>query len=180
MAVTREHIADSFEKHIEQFGFRKTSVEDIAKDLHISKKTIYVHFESKDHIYRHVIERRAAEERRRIAAELAQVGTCAEKIEGLIGIIFEFTREWWRDNRNSEFALRFQVAEQAFHDAYTELIRDYVRSGVERGEFTAPDNEITVRFVGGVILAGTRMLQEDLDAEIEPYVVEAVKRLLTC
>lgn len=180
MAVTREYIADSFEKHLEQFGFRKTSVEDIAKDLHISKKTIYVHFGSKDDIYRHVIERRARDDKQRIAAELADRQSYGAKIEGLIGIVFEFTRDWWRRNRDSEFVQRYQVGEQAFLDAYTELIREYVHEGVQNGEFTADDSEVTVRLVSGLILAGTRMLQEDIEAEVEPQVVEAVNRLLTC
>jgi TetR/AcrR family transcriptional regulator, cholesterol catabolism regulator len=180
MTVTRENIADSFEKHLEQFGFRKTSVEDIAKDLHISKKTIYVHFESKDDIYKSVIERRAAADKQRIAAELSDRASYGAKIEGLIGIVFDFTREWWRRNRDSEFVQRYQVAEQAFLDAYTDLIRDHVHEGVRSGEFTADDSEITVRLVSGLMLAGTRMLQEDLEADVEPAVVEAVNRLLTC
>jgi TetR/AcrR family transcriptional regulator, cholesterol catabolism regulator len=180
MTVTRENIADSFEKHLEQFGFRKTSVEDIAKDLHISKKTIYVHYESKDAIFKSVIERRAAEDKQRIAAELADRASYTAKVEGLIRIVFDFTRDWWRRNRDSEFVQRYQVAEQAFLDAYTDLIRDYVHAGVRNGEFTARDDETTVRLVSGLMLAGTRMLQEDIDAEVEPSVVEAVNRLLTC
>lgn len=180
MAVTRERIADSFETHLEQFGFRKTAVEDIAKDLRISKKTIYVHFDSKEEIYKYIIERRAAENRRRIAAELADHSTCGSKIEGLIGIVFEFTRDWWRRNRDSESVQRYQVGEQAFLDAYTDLIREYVSEGIRNGEFTAKDDEVTVRFVSGIILAGTRMLHEDTELEVEPHVTEAVNRLLTC
>lgn len=180
MAVTRELIADSFERHVDRAGFRKTSVEDIAKDLHISKKTIYVHFESKDAIYKHVIERRVAAEQRRVAAELESRPSCLSRVEGLIGIIFEYTRDWWRRNKDSESVLHYPVGEQAFLDAYTELIREYVRKGVAAGEFTAEDSEITVRLVGGLILAGTRMLAEDTELDVEPRVTEAVVRLLTC
>lgn len=180
MTVTREHIADSFERHLEQFGFRKTSVEDIAKDLRISKKTIYVHYESKDDIFKSVIERRAAADKQRIAAELADRASYGAKVEGLIRIVFDFTRDWWRRNRDSEFVQRYQVAEQAFLDAYTDLIRDYVHAGVDNGEFTARDDEVTVRLVSGLVLAGTRMLQEDTEENVEPAVVEAVERLLTC
>jgi len=180
VTVTRESIADSFEKHLEQFGFRKTSVEDIAKDLRISKKTIYVHFESKDDIYKRVVERRAAADKQRIAAELSGRTSYGAKIEGLIGIVFDFTRDWWRRNRDSEFVQRYQVAEQAFLDAYTDLMREYVHAGVSGGEFTADDSEVTVRLLSGLILAGTRMLQEDVEADVEPAVVEAVERLLTC
>lgn len=180
MAVTREQIADSFERHVEQFSFRKTAVEDIAKDLRISKKTIYVHFESKDDIFKYVLERRAAEEKRRIAVELASEPTYREKIEGLVRIIFAYTRTWWRRDQDSESVQRYRVGEQAFLDAYTELIREYVSEGLRNGEFTVDDAEITVRFVSGLVLAGTRMLNEDPELEIEPHVMEAVNRLLTC
>jgi AcrR family transcriptional regulator len=180
MAVTQEQIADSFERHLRQFGFRKTSVEDIAKDLRISKKTIYVHFASKDDIHKYIIERRAAVEKARLAAELQSHATCTAKIEGLIEIVFAFARDWWRRNRDTESAQYYQVGEQAFLEACTGLIREYVHSGVENGEFTAEDNEITVRLLSGLILAGTRMLKEDVEVDVEPSVIEAVKRLLTC
>lgn len=180
MTVTRGQIADSFEKHLEQYGFRKTSVEDIAKDLRISKKTIYVHYESKEDIYKYVVERKAGQDKQRIVAELAERQSHGAKIDGLIGIVFEFTRDWWRRNRDSEFVQRYQVGEQAFLDAYTEVIREYIHEGVQAGEFTADDNEVTVRLVSGLVLAGTRMLQEDIETDVESQVVEAVNRLLTC
>lgn len=180
MAATQQLIADSFERHLNQFGFRKTSVEDIARDLHISKKTIYVHFESKEDIYKHVVERRAAAERQRVAGELAYRATCWAKIEGLIGIVFDKTREWWQLNRESEHAQRYRVGEQAFLDAYTALIREYVHSGISSGEFTADDNEITVHLVSGLILAGQRMLRDGVEGPVERSVIEAVNRLLTC
>ncbi len=180
MSVTRDEIADSFLRHLRHFGFRKTSVEDIAKDLHISKKTIYVHFDSKDEIYRYVTERLAAEERRRIATLLGDRETYREKLEGLIGVVFEFARSWWEQNRESEFVERYQVGEQAFLDAYTELIREYVGEGTAAGEFTVDDVEMTVRFIGGLILAGSRMLREDATVVPESHVAKAVDRLLTC
>ncbi len=180
MAVTREQIADSFRRRVESKGFRKTSVEEIAKDLHISKKTIYVHFESKDDIYRFVLERLAAEERTRIADLLAGRETYREKIQGLVGVIFEFARDWWDCNRESEFVERYEIGESTFLDAYTELIREYVCAGADSGEFSVEDCEMTVHFIGGIILAGTRMLHEDPSIEPEPHATQAVDRLLVC
>ena len=45
---TRERIADVFKKHFTYFGFKKTSVDEVAKELKISKKTIYQFFSSKE------------------------------------------------------------------------------------------------------------------------------------
>lgn len=181
MAVTRDRIADSFEAHLNRFGFRKTSVEDIAKDLHISKKTIYVHFESKDEIYKYVLQRRAERVRAEIAADLAGRGSCWEKIEGLIGVAFAYTRDWWERNRGSELVeKRYQVGEQAFFEAYTTLLGEYVHSGARGGEFTVDDPDITSHLVSGLILAGLRMLRDGAHEDVERSVVAAAHRLLTC
>ncbi len=180
MPDTREQIANSFERHLEHFGFRKTAVADIAKELRISKKTIYVHYESKNEILKYVVERRAEEEKRRIASALEQLPTYRARLEGLIGIVFGFVRDWWRQNSESEFLERLEISERAFLDAYTGLIREYVTEGVSSGEFEVSDIETTVRLIGGLILAGTRMLLEDTEIEVEPHVARAVDCLLGC
>ena len=180
MTTTRDRIVESFANHYDRQGFRKTSVEAIAKDLRISKKTIYVHFDSKDEIFCELARRRAEEERSRISDLLVTRATYRDKISGLVGVVFEFVREWWRQNRDSDLVERFELGERVFLDAYTELIREYVREGVAAGEFSVEDGEMTVQFVGGIILSGTRMIQEDPALEPEPHVVQAVDRLLTC
>ncbi|MDY0087365.1 MAG: TetR/AcrR family transcriptional regulator [Coriobacteriia bacterium] len=182
MAVTRDLIIDSFHKHLKEHGFEGTSVEDIARDLHISKKTIYVHFDSKDEIYRQVIEREAAAACESIAAELASRPTSREQVEGLIARAFEATRAWWDSSTETNHVRRYhyQVAESAFAEAYTDLFRRYIREGIKRGEFTAKDSEITVRLVAGLVLAGTRMLQHDSDPDLEGCVIEAAIRMLAC
>ena len=178
MSVTKDDIIASFRRRIESFGYRGTSVEDVARALHISKKTIYVHFESKEEMFRHVVERMAAEDRARIAEELADRTSCLEKVEGLIGIIFRETREWWLEDRESEFAERYEVGERAFLDAYSELIAEWVREGTERGEFDVDSPEMTVVFIGGIILAGTRLLRDAPDRSPEEDVIAAIRKLL--
>ncbi|MBS3956864.1 MAG: TetR/AcrR family transcriptional regulator [Clostridiales bacterium] len=179
MAVTKSEIVASFRRHIEDVGLRTTSVEDIARELHISKKTVYVHFKSKDDIFRHVLQEMAVEEKTRITGALDGLGTCAEKIEGLIGIIFRTTRDWWREHKTSEFAERFEIGERVFLSAYTELISEWVESGVKSGEFhVSGSTAMTVTFIGGIILAGTRLLQHDTEVEPEIEVVAVVRKLL--
>jgi len=179
MTVNREDIAASFRTQLECYGYRKTSVEDVARDLRISKKTIYVHFESKEEMFRHVVRQMAEEEKTRIAAELADRGTCWEKIEGLVGVIFRVTREWWRENRESEIVERYEIGERVFLDAYSELIAEWVGAGVERGEFDTDSPEMTVAFIGGIILAGARLLRDDVEASPEAAVIGAIRKLLT-
>lgn len=48
----KENIVSAAAGLIEKYGLRKFTIDEIAKDLKISKKTIYQHFHSKDEIIR--------------------------------------------------------------------------------------------------------------------------------
>ena len=48
----RSKILEHSRKKFHAEGFYKTSMDEIAKDLHISKKTIYKHFPSKEELLR--------------------------------------------------------------------------------------------------------------------------------
>ena len=53
----KNRIIDAAEKRFSQYGFRRVTMDDIASDLGISKKTLYLHFKSKEDIAWAVKER---------------------------------------------------------------------------------------------------------------------------
>jgi AcrR family transcriptional regulator len=53
----KNRIIDAAEKRFSQYGFKRVSMDDIASDLGISKKTLYLYFKSKEDIARAVKER---------------------------------------------------------------------------------------------------------------------------
>src|SRR3989338_9081030 len=53
----KNRIIDTAEKRFSQYGFRRVTMDDIASDLGISKKTLYLHFKSKEDIAWAVKER---------------------------------------------------------------------------------------------------------------------------
>jgi AcrR family transcriptional regulator len=48
----RQAILDAAHDQFSQYGFRKTSMDDIARSLGISRASLYSHFENKDEIFR--------------------------------------------------------------------------------------------------------------------------------
>ena len=64
-----------FRRRVEEVGYAKATLDDVARSLKISKKTIYVHFDSKRDIYAYIVERQAAREKTRLAAMLAALPT---------------------------------------------------------------------------------------------------------
>ncbi|MCX8056047.1 MAG: TetR/AcrR family transcriptional regulator [Ignavibacteria bacterium] len=55
-SVTRERIIEIARHKFFTEGFVKTSIDEIAREYHISKKTIYSHFKSKDELLNHVVK----------------------------------------------------------------------------------------------------------------------------
>lgn len=62
-AEVRERIIDSTWRQILKYGVKRFTVQDIATDLGISKKTIYTHFESKESIIDALCEKLAEADR---------------------------------------------------------------------------------------------------------------------
>ena len=54
-SAQKQAIADAFKKHFQHFGFKKTSMDDISNELHVSKKTIYQYFSTKEEIFYYVV-----------------------------------------------------------------------------------------------------------------------------
>ncbi|MBS1713746.1 MAG: TetR/AcrR family transcriptional regulator [Armatimonadetes bacterium] len=69
---TKDLILDATDRLMARFGFRKMTMDDVAKEAGISKRTIYVHFQSKEDVGLSSIGRvveRVHDELRQIASE---------------------------------------------------------------------------------------------------------------
>ncbi len=174
----REEIADVFEKHFEHFGFKKVTVDDIARDLKISKKTIYQHFNTKEEIFYFVVSRVARRYLTSMKHKLEDCASIREKIDRLIRMIFAETRKWLKQNDAFEFRYKFEIAELAFKDAFNELVAALLVEGVESGELADLNVTMTVRFINGVISESMRAVSADPGLPVEDETVEAVCKLL--
>lgn len=92
MSVTKQAIAETFARHVERFGYAKTTLDEVARELGISKKTLYVHFDGKSAIYAYLVERIAKQARREMAAAVAGLGTNAEKVTALVTLVLRQAR----------------------------------------------------------------------------------------
>ncbi|MFT3737624.1 MAG: TetR/AcrR family transcriptional regulator [Breznakibacter sp.] len=57
MNENREQLLDAAQKTFAQFGYKKTTLDDIAKLFGKGKTSIYYYFQGKDEVYRAVLER---------------------------------------------------------------------------------------------------------------------------
>ncbi len=177
-SLQKQSIADAFQKHFQHFGYKKTSVDDISNELHVSKKTIYQYFSKKEEIFYYVVSRIARQYLKQMESGLAQSPTHREKLAQLIHLIFCEAKNWLKDNDAFEFRYKYEIAELAFKDAYSELMKQLLQQGIEAGEFAAAPVELTVRMLQGMISESMRLVSANPDLVVEDHLTSAILKLV--
>ncbi|MCD4729608.1 MAG: TetR/AcrR family transcriptional regulator [Bacteroidales bacterium] len=175
----QEKIAESFEKHYNQFGFKKTSIDDISRDLRISKKTIYKHFNSKEQIFNFLVQKIAGQFHEMIEPKLMRVPTYEKKMEQLVFIIFQEIRNWLKESQDSfEFRFQFELTQKAFQEAYHSLVKELFIAGIENGEFSKTNIELTIKFLDSILLESMKLIHVNHDLGIEQDTARSILKLL--
>jgi AcrR family transcriptional regulator len=79
-----EQIADAALRRFARYGFKRSSMDDIAREAGLAKATIYLHFKGKDDVFRAMIERFAAQIAARCEAVMAQPLPFPDKLAALM------------------------------------------------------------------------------------------------
>lgn len=174
----KQMIADAFQKHFQYYGFKKTTVDEIAKELHISKKTIYQYFTTKEKVFYFIMSRIARQYAKNMQQKLHEKNSVQKKLMVLIEMIFKESRKWLKKNDAFEFKYKYELAAMAFKDAYTLLIKELLVEGVKKGELPEMNVDLMVQFVQGILGQSLKLLSQNfqLDLELETY--EAIIKIL--
>jgi AcrR family transcriptional regulator len=179
--ATKDEIAARFFQHVVHYGLAKTSVEEVARELGVSKRTVYQYFGSKDEIFRYVVEKYADETVERIGRQYAAIPSRWERLEKLVReLVLQATRDWLTRFEGTELRHQFEFGVRVNRQAYDALIRRWVAEGAEAGEFhpIAGDAGRTARFIGALLQDATEQIREDRGSDVDDAVVEAVHKLL--
>ncbi len=129
---------------IARFGFRKTTMEEIAQAARIAKATLYHYFTSKEDILREIIHREGNILRAKLQQVVAQGKTPEEKLILYARTRFHALRDLalYYKAMTEEFYshMPFVERERREFDAFElDTLEQLLREGVERGEFEIPD-----------------------------------------
>ncbi len=172
-------IAGAFEKHFRHFGFKKTTVDDVATDLGISKKTIYAIFDSKDEIFYFIINTKAKERREMIEGKIKHLDSAMRKMEEMIRINFsEFRKMHKRKLKAFDEQFQSEIAAGAFRQAFNRLVSNIIEEGVKKNEFEVGDHDMAMRFTQALITEAIRTIREDSTLQPEDFLVSSINRLL--
>jgi AcrR family transcriptional regulator len=176
--ATKEQIADTFEKHVQRFGFSKATVEDVAAELGISKKTIYEHFDSKRDLYAYVVERIARSWRGELRAAIENCATYGERFEVLARLVVQGARAHILETSKADWEQEYEIVGEGLMKAVGDVMHEVIGGGIDAGEFAMTDAAVGERLVGAVMLEYTLIVREDPKTDVDDECVAAVRRFL--
>jgi AcrR family transcriptional regulator len=172
----KDQIALTFMGLAFRYGFRRTSVEDVAKALRISKKTIYEAFPSKDTLLEYALELAALDQRRKVEARLTETTALGRALQ-VVRMALADARAGFAANPGVE--LVDPEMQAGVNDrVYGPMVRDLLEAGVAAGAFRITDVEQTSRFVMAIGMEAVRQIHDDPGSHPEEAAVEAVRRLI--
>jgi len=178
MPATKDEIALTFMGLAVRYGFRRTAVEDVAKTLRISKKTIYEYFPSKDALLEYALELGALQQRRRVESLLTKTTALGRSLE-VTRIALSDARDGFAQNPGAELVEPPEIQTRVNDRVYGPMVRDLLNEGVAAGEFQIADVELTSRFVQAIGMEAVRRIHDDPESHPEEATVEAIRRLIT-
>ncbi len=176
--ASKQEIADVFEKHVGRFGYAKTSLDEVATELHISKKTIYVHFSGKRELYGYVVERQAEEQKLHIRTSVATLPSNRAKLETLVKYVIASGRAHIDETTEAEWMQEYEIAADAFRQANGELMREFVADGITAGEFPAGDADLVEKMVAAMIVEYLVIVNSDPAYDCDEELAERILRFV--
>jgi AcrR family transcriptional regulator len=174
----KEQIAETFERHVGRFGYAKTTLDEVARELRISKKTIYVHFDGKRDIYGHIVGEQAKREQAKLRAMISGLPTHRQKAEALLEFVIGSARAHIAETTEAEWLQEYEIAADAFAKANGDLLREVVADGIAAGEFADGDAVLVERMVKAMVLEYVVMVNTDPEYDHDEELVERLLRFI--
>jgi AcrR family transcriptional regulator len=142
---TRDLILDAAERLIGVLGYSKTTMDDVAREAGVGKRTIYVHFPSKEEVVLCTIDRIVDRLVERLRKHAAAVGPVAERLRAMLveRVLFRFDSVRNYSHGLDELFASLRPAYLARRGRYfaaeAEVFAEVLRVAHAAGELDAPD-----------------------------------------
>lgn len=142
---TREAILDATERLLARYGYRKMTVEDIAREVGVGKGTIYLHFTSKEEIVLSHVDRIVERVKEQLWAIVRSEATAAIRIRQMLltRVLFRFDsiQHYTQSLNDLLAALRpgLLARRAAYFDEEAQIFAQVLNEGLESQEFQFGD-----------------------------------------
>lgn len=164
-ATTRDAILDAADRLLGRLGFKKTTLDDLARESGVGRRTIYLHFASKEEVALASIDRVVERLCARLEALATGDGPTAERLRAMLRerVLYrvDAVHDYFHGLDELFAVLRPQYMErrERYFAAERALFARVIRAGARRGELVARDPQTCAR---ALLLATNALLPYSL------------------
>ena len=148
----KEKIVTVAQKTFQRYGFRKTTMDEIAYDARKGKSSLYYYFKSKEEVFQAVVEKEAGLLRAEINMHVDKCSSAVEKLQVYITTRMKGFRNWGnfyvalKDDylSNLDFIEKIRVG---YDKNEIEAITQIIHEGIENKEFKNMNGELTAKTI---------------------------------
>lgn len=174
----KTQISEYFKHHFEHYGYKKTTVEEIAAEMQISKKTIYKHFRSIQAIFDYIVMKSAEQTRNRAVAALENTPAFREKIAAVIRVYIVETGREIHANPASNFFNPYDVSRSVLREVNNLLLVELIKGGINPGEFRKIPVTIVVLMITVILSEIDKVLMIDPESPVDDIVIKSIIKIL--
>jgi AcrR family transcriptional regulator len=143
----RNQILNLAKKRFERFGYNKTTVDEIARDASISKRTLYQEFENKEKILEELFMFEALSVRKAILNQINKVSEPAEKLKTYVRLALKYLDQnpfivSVLHDESGFFAPFLKDKPHIIETGIEEIFVSILKEGVEKGTFRKMDEKV--------------------------------------
>ncbi len=145
--TVKQEIIEAARQLFSRYGFRKTTMEDIARVTHKGKSSLYYYFKNKEEVFRAVIIYEASILRKALKDATTGISDQAEKLEKYMKVRMHTMKELINyydaveHEHDSHYSFIDQLRDQ-FDQDEAQAIRRILDEGVEQDKFQPLDTEL--------------------------------------
>src|SRR6202171_5128939 len=160
-----------------RYGYRKTSVDDIAQAAQVAKRTVYLHFENKAAVFLAILEYLGDQVRQRCAAAERAGGTAVDRLTGLLdayfGMGFElFSKSEHMPELEETFSKLARSRIGDLNTEYQERLGSFFRSLQKPAETGGPPQGLTVEEIVYIIVRAAEGAKHDAKVQGEQQALQ--------
>ena len=148
------------------YGYRKTSIDDIARAAQVAKRTVYLHFENKAAVFLAILEYLADQVQQRCAAAERAGSTAVDRLTGLLDAYFGMAFELFSNSEHMpELEETFSKLARArigdLNTEYEDRLARSLRSLEKTGAIGGPPRGLTVEQIVHMLVRAAEGAKHD-------------------
>ncbi len=153
-----------------RYGYRKTSIDDIAQAAQVAKRTVYLHFENKAAVFLAILEYLGDQVRQRCVAAERMGGTAADRLTAFLnayfGMAFElFSKSAHMPELEETFSKLARASIGNLNTEYEARLARFLRSLEKTGEIGGPPPGLTVKQLVHILVRAAEGAKHDPDVK---------------